>query len=132
MALSFVVVYASGLYLLLFDALLREYGMLHWLILLAYLIVMAAVYSAYLLSKKRLFGLLLGAFGILMFIAQLADASLGLPGSKFAGSNGFSYLFGFGYTPLSSFGTSFAFVLFLIFNLLLFIVSARLYMRKRL
>jgi hypothetical protein len=116
---ALLLVYVSGLYLLLFDKLLRQFGYLHWIILLAYLIVVAATVIIGRVAKKKALTALVGIFALLMFIAQIADAALNLPISGFKGTNGFSYLFGFGTTPLSSFGTSTAFTIFLVFNLVL-------------
>ncbi len=127
---ALLLVYISGLYLLLFDKLLREFGYLHWIILLAYLAVVALVLAMRQISKKRVFTLLIGTFALLMFIAQLADATLNLPISGFKGTNGFAYLFGFGTTPLSSFGTSTAFTIFLIFNLALAALCFAQYRKK--
>jgi hypothetical protein len=127
---ALLLVYASGLYLLLFDKLLRQFGYLHWIILLAYLIVVALVLVIRQIAKKRALTLLVGIFALLMFIAQLADAALNLPISGFKGTNGFAYLFGFGTTPLSSFGTSTAFTVFLVFNLVLALLCFAQY-RKR-
>ena len=127
---ALLLVYASGLYLLLFDKLLRQFGYLHWLILLAYLVVVALVLVIRQIAKKRALTLLVGIFALLMFIAQLADAALNLPISGFKGTNGFAYLFGFGTTPLSSFGTSTAFTVFLVFNLVLALLCFAQY-RKR-
>ncbi len=127
---ALLLVYLSGLYLLLFDKLLRQFGYLHWIILLAYLIVVALVLVIRQIAKKRALTLLVGIFSLLMFIAQLADAALNLPISGFKGTNGFAYLFGFGTTPLSSFGTSTAFTVFLIFNLVLALLCFAQY-RKR-
>lgn len=123
--------YAAGLYLLVFDKLLRQYGYFHWLILLAYLVVMPIVAIARHVTKKRVFSLAIGVFSLLMFIAQLADAALNLPVSKFKGTGGFSYLFGFGTTPLSSFGTSTAFTLFLVFNVALAVIFIYGFLKDR-
>ena len=127
---ALLLVYLSGLYLLLFDKLLRQFGYLHWLILLAYLVVVALVLVIRQIAKKRALTLLVGIFALLMFIAQLADAALNLPISGFKGTDGFAYLFGFGTTPLSSFGTSTAFTVFLVFNLVLALLCFAQY-RKR-
>ena len=127
---ALLLVYLSGLYLLLFDKLLRQFGYLHWIILLVYLIVVALVLVIRQIAKRRALTLLVGIFALLMFIAQIADAALNLPISGFKGTNGFAYLFGFGTTPLSSFGTSTAFTVFLVFNLVLALLCFAQY-RKR-
>jgi hypothetical protein len=127
---ALLLVYLSGLYLLLFDKLLRQFGYFHWIILLAYLIVVAVVVVIRQIAKKKALTALIGVFSLLMFIAQMADAALNLPISGFKGTNGFSYLFGFGTTPLSSFGTSAAFTIFLVFNLVLALLCFVQY-RKR-
>lgn len=128
---SVVLVYISGLYLLFFDKLLRQFGHLHWLILLAYLVVVAITALLLIYTKRGIFGALIGLFALLMFIAQIADAALNLPISGFEGTNGFSYLFGFGTTPLSSFGTSTAFTIFLVFNLVLAVLCLWNYYFKK-
>jgi len=127
---ALLLVYLSGLYLLLFDKLLRQFGFFHWLILLAYLVVVALVLIIRHITKKRALTLLVGIFSLLMFIAQIADAALNLPISGFKGTNGFAYLFGFGTTPLSSFGTSTAFTIFLIFNIVLAALCFAQYRKK--
>ena len=127
---ALLLVYASGLYLLLFDKLLRQFGYFHWIILLAYLIVMAVTLAIRYVTRKKALTALVGIFALLMFIAQIADAALNLPISGFKGTNGFSYLFGFGTTPLSSFGTSTAFTIFLIFNLVLAALCFAQYRKK--
>lgn len=127
---ALLLVYASGLYLLLFDKLLRQFGCFHWIILLAYLIVMAVTLAIRYVTRKKALTALAGIFALLMFIAQIADAALNLPISGFKGTNGFSYLFGFGTTPLSSFGTSTAFTIFLIFNLVLAALCFAQYRKK--
>ncbi|MEM3883989.1 MAG: hypothetical protein QXT94_03590 [Methanothrix sp.] len=127
---ALLLVYASGLYLLLFDKLLRQFGYFHWIILLAYLIVMAVTLAIRYVTRKKALTALAGIFALLMFIAQIADAALNLPISGFKGTNGFSYLFGFGTTPLSSFGTSTAFTIFLIFNLVLAALCFAQYRKK--
>lgn len=123
--------YLSGLYLLIFDKLLIESGFFHWIILLVYLIVMAALVVIRRVSKNGIFTALTGVFAILMFLAQMADAALNLPVSGFSGNNGFSYLFGFGTTPLSSFGTSLGFTVFLAFNLVLGAICIYAYRSKK-
>lgn len=128
--MALLLVYLSGLYLLLFDKLLRQFGFFHWLILLAYLVVVALVLIIRHITKKRALTLLVGIFSLLMFIAQIADAALNLPISGFKGTNGFAYLFGFGTTPLSSFGTSTAFTIFLIFNIVLAALCFAQYRKK--
>ena len=121
--ISLVLVYISGLYLLIFDSLLRKFGYFHWIILLAYLIVIAVTALIYFKTRNRFAGLAIGVFALLMFIAQISDAALNLPISGFKGTNGFAYLFGFGTTPLSSFGTSMGFTVFLVFNIILAVSS---------
>lgn len=128
--MALLLVYLSGLYLLLFDKLLRQFGFFHWLILLAYLVVVALVLIIRHITKKMALTLLVGIFSLLMFIAQIADATLNLPISGFKGTNGFAYLFGFGTTPLSSFGTSTAFTIFLIFNIVLAALCFAQYRKK--
>ena len=127
---ALLLVYASGLYLLLFDKLLRQFGYFHWIILLAYLIVMAVTLAIRYVTRKKALTALVGIFALLMFIAQIADAALNLPISGFEGTNGFAYLFGFGTTPLSSFGTSTAFTIFLIFNIVLAALCFAQYRKK--
>ncbi|OJI06977.1 hypothetical protein Micr_00114 [Candidatus Micrarchaeum sp.] len=127
---ALLLVYASGLYLLLFDKLLRQFGYFHWIILLAYLIVMAVTLAIRYVTRKKALTALVGIFALLMFIAQIADAALNLPISGFKGTNGFAYLFGFGTTPLSSFGTSTAFTIFLIFNIVLAALCFAQYRKK--
>ncbi len=128
---ALLLVYLSGLYLLLFDKLLRQFGQLHWFILLAYLIAIALVVILRFFTKKHVLEAIIGVFALLMFIAQIADVALNLPVSGFSKTNGFSYLFGFGTTPLSSFGTSTAFTIFLIFNLVLAVVCFMTYKKTR-
>jgi hypothetical protein len=91
---------------------------------------MAVTLAIRYVTRKKALTALVGIFALLMFIAQIADAALNLPISGFKGTNGFAYLFGFGTTPLSSFGTSTAFTIFLIFNIVLAALCFAQYRKK--
>lgn len=121
--ISFIIEFAAGMYLLLFDPLMKSLGILHWTILLAYLAVLSFFSIGYLLSRSRKSVLVVGIFALLMFIAMLADGALGLPlsAAHHAGS-AWSYLLGFGAAG-SSVGTSTAFALMLIFAIITAVLS---------
>ena len=119
MLVSVVLSLAAAAYLLIYDSLLRNSGMLHYDILIVFFIL--TVVLAYLIyANKKMHKtalLVLGGLSALFVLAMFLDAILGLPLTSVSGSlsYGFNYLFGFGAPgTLSLYGVSFAFTVLLL------------------
>ncbi len=113
--ISFAIEFVASVYLLLFDPLMKSLGPLHWVILLAYTVILSFFSLGYILSGSRKSLLVVGVFAALMFVAMLADGALGLPlSAAHHPGSAWSYLFGFGANG-STFGVSAAFTLMLVF-----------------
>ncbi|MGP6220926.1 hypothetical protein [Caldiplasma sukawensis] len=124
--LAFAVSLVSSIYLITEDKLLRQFGYIHWIILIVFSAALIIAMATYILSKGKLktlasLGLSIGS--LLMSLGMILDAALGLPLtsiSSLGSALGFNYLFGYGLTTASSFSVSLAFSLLLIFNGLIF------------
>jgi hypothetical protein len=139
LAVSLLIELVAAFYLLFFDKLLYNSGILHWIGLLLYItitIVLALGVFGFLRGNTKTYSKMLGLINILAVILFILDAALGLPFTKFdPGINissgiGWSYLFGFGAPGTSSlFSTSFAFTAMLVFSaitaILLFLRSKK-------
>ena len=112
----FAVGILSSLYLLAFDSVLRAMALLHWVILLLFIILALVLYALARIRKIGKAYLGLSIISTLMVLAMLGDAALGLPLSKAhvpgVPNLGWNYLFGFGAPGTgSAFNVSFAFTL---------------------
>ncbi len=123
---SFAISIVSALYLEIFDHSLYSSAIIHWFILLIFIILSLATLAFSLISRKETaikFRYALGAGSMVMSIGMIIDAALGLPLSSvqnIGSTFGFAYLFGFGTGSSSIFGVSLAFSLMLVFNGLIF------------
>jgi len=119
MLVSIVLSLIAAVYLLIYDSLLRNSGMLHYDILIVFFVLtIILAYLVYANKKMHRNALLvLGSLSALFVLAMFLDAILGLPLTSISGSlsYGFNYLFGFGAAgTASSYSISFAFSLLLL------------------
>jgi hypothetical protein len=123
---AFVITLGSSLYLLTEDPTLRNFGYLHWVLLIVFTVGILIAMLGFIFTKGNLkniarMGLAYGS--LFMAIAMLLDLALGLPFTSISSVGtafGFNTLFGFNISSPTPVGISLAFSLLLIFTGLMF------------
>ncbi len=119
--------FASMVYLMIYDKLLRTAAPLHYDFLIAAFVISIALLIPIIINKYRKpFLITLGSLSILAWIGLIIDAEFNLPFSSVHSSitnYGWEYLFGFGTGAFSSFNISLGFSIFFISIILTGIIS---------